>query len=1527
MSDVRKWLEAINLSQYADAFETNDIEIDLLEQVDDQTLKDIGVVSAGHRLRIRNAITKLKPAVHGVNLKSSIKGIEAPPTSKLEDRPQVEPAEAETSRSTGERRYLTLMFCDLVGSTGISTQLDAEEWRDLVGAYLDAASAAVAEMDGHVAKKLGDGILALFGYPLAHENDAERAARAALSIQRALAELNAKNASTGKPELKARIGLETGPAVLDATGEIYGDVANIAARVEALAEPGTVLVTSRVQRQIAGLFVAEDRGEHALKGVPEPTVLFKLVRASGGGRRSGQRNLTRLVGREDEMAMLMRRWDRARAGDGQLVMIVGEPGLGKSRLVEEFHARLSDIPHTWVEWSCSQLLQNTPLHPIAEWGRQRFGGADVPAERRLAELEGSLVQVKLDPTEIVPLLAPLLDMALAKEHTSPLAGEELRRRQLAALTNWVIAGAKAQPVVLAFEDLHWADPTTLDVLKSIAEQGALAPLFVLATTRPEFRPPWSTRSHHGPISLSPLDRAQVRDMVAELSTRHALPQNVVEDVAARTGGVPLFVEEVTRSLLEHGGVTGIQAIPPTLQQSLMARLDRLGPAREVAQIGSVIGRGFSYKLLRDLAGVDDAALRAALEKLADADVLLVQGTAPDSNYRFKHALIQDAAYENLLKSRRQVLHRRVGETLRDRFAETASTEPEVLAHHFTQAGMTDAAIEWWGKAGDQALRRSAFQEAISHLGKAIEMADKVEDAPRSAPATGSLDNRLKLQTGYGHALAMFRGFASDETKAAFIKAQQMLAGIEDPSERYLTYYGLWLPTGSRGELVSAHETAETFWRDAENAQRTTEAAIALAVLGFTCLVQGDFEDAQGNLEHAIRIYDPQRDHDAKFRFNLDAGAWGTLNLAWARWLVGEVEQARKLIKDARRRAHESAHPAVLALHYDFEAMLETLRGDAEAAQKAAQQCVDIGREHGIAVFMSEGVGYLGWAVAQLGDRRAGMAQLNECIQIHAEQGNRLFIPFFQGLLAEIEAQEEGGAPAALTRIDAAIALTTEMGAHWCDAFLHQIRAKILLKCDPLDTVPVEQALVTAIGIAQQQKARSFELRAALALAKLHQSTGRAADAHAVLAHTLEGFTPTPEFPEIGEALALRATLAETDEVKTAAEARRRRLKLQTTLGRAIMFSRGFGAEETKTAFAQAQELATGVDAPAELLETSYAQWASLIMHGEFGAAAAAAKSLLRGLENSSHGTKAALGRRMLGLTRLMQGDFIGSRLQLKNILEIYGLRGDRGNEIAFDFEPERTARAYLALASWALGDLAEARELISEALKRAAELQHAPTFANCIAIKLHLEVFRGDVAQALRTGQTALDFSRDHGLGHYFPMAQVLYGWARASQGETEAGVSEMRQGLVAYTERGIRAWIPLFQGLLAEIESQVKGVDTALVRIEQAISLSRETGEGWTNVLLHRIRGELLMKRNLENTVPAEDAFRTAISIAQRQKARSFGLRAALSLAKLYQSTGRGADAQAVLVPALEGFSPTPEFGEIEEAQTLLAALPVVIQ
>ena len=418
--DIDGWLRSLGLGKYEAAFRDNAIDEKVLPRLTAEDLKDLGVGLVGHRRTLLDAIAALR----------GDRNEKEPPSEALPHAPASAqasappPTVAPAAEAVGERRYLTVMFCDLVGSTGISARLDAEEWRDLVGSYLDAASAAVTEMGGHVAKKLGDGLMSLFGYPVAQENDAERAARAALAIQRSLAELNRKNAGTGKPELKARIGLDAGLAVVDAAGEIYGDVANIAARVQALADPGAVLVTARVLRQVAGLFVAEERGMHTLKGVPEPTALFRLVRASGGGRRSGQRNLTPLVGRDDETAMLMRRWERARQGDGQLVLIVGEPGLGKSRLIEEFHARLSETPHTWVEWSCSQLLQNTPLHPVAEWGRQRFGGADVAGERRLAELESSLAQVKLDPAENASLLAPLLDIPLLQDRVPALAPEK-----------------------------------------------------------------------------------------------------------------------------------------------------------------------------------------------------------------------------------------------------------------------------------------------------------------------------------------------------------------------------------------------------------------------------------------------------------------------------------------------------------------------------------------------------------------------------------------------------------------------------------------------------------------------------------------------------------------------------------------------------------------------------------------------------------------------------------------------------------------------------------------------------------------------------------------------------------------------------------------------------------------------------------------------------------------------------------------------------------------------------------------------
>jgi class 3 adenylate cyclase/predicted ATPase len=1031
MQQIADWLEKLGMSEYAQRFAENRIDFSVLPDLTDQHLNDLGL-PLGDRLKMLRAIRELSGAIPPSPETASAE----PESQSIAARRDAAPVKVRAANVAGERRYVTVMFCDLVGSTGISAQLDAEEWRDLVGSYLDAASEAVTEMGGHVAKKLGDGLMTLFGYPVAQENDAERAVRAALSIQRALAELNRKNEGAGKPALAARIAIDTGPAVFDAGGEIFGDVPNIAARAQSLAEPEAVVVTARVQRQVAGLFVAEERGSHNLKGVPEPIILYRIVRASGGGRRAGQRHLTPLVGRDEEIAILMRRWERARQGDGQLVLIVGEPGLGKSRLIEEFHARLRETPHTWVEWNCSQLLQNTPLHPVTEWGRQRFGGADVPAERRLADLENTLTLIKLDPAENVPLLAPLLDMPLSKERVLTLPPEELRGRQFGALIGWTIASAKVQPLVLAFEDLHWSDPTTLDVLRGLAERGALAPLFIVATARPEFRPPWSIRSHHGTISLAPLDRSQVRDMVTELSAHHALPQEVVEDVAARTGGVPLFVEEVTRLLLERGEQGGAHAIPPTLQQSLTARLDRLASAREVAQVGAVIGRDFSYKLLREIAGIGDAPLQAALERLADADILLVQGLPPASDYRFKHALIQDAAYENLLKSRRQALHRRTAEVLRDQFAETAAAEPALLAHHFTQAALTEAAIEWWRTAGQRSLARAALVEGVEHLKRAL-------DQIATLPATPDLRREeIKLEVAFANAMAL------------------------------------------SGNPVSGKE----------------------------------------HYDRALAIYDPAEHRPVTTRSGRDVGIGALSSRSNCLWWLGYPAAARDDGELAVKNARETGHATTLMFALHTAGSNHLYCRDYAAANAPLDELIGLADERGAPYWTALGTAVRGALFAVSGNASDAVLAITSGITSLRSTGATLYEPWHLSNLARAYA-ELGQLDDARRCIDDAIDKVERSKEKWCEAEVHRIAGEIALKSLAPDTEKAEKCFDHALAVARQQQTKSWELRAAMSMARLWRDQGKPQQAHELLAPVYSWFTEGFDTLDLKEAKALLDELA------------------------------------------------------------------------------------------------------------------------------------------------------------------------------------------------------------------------------------------------------------------------------------------------------------------------------------------------------------------------------------------------------------------
>jgi len=855
--------------------------------------------------------------------------------------------------------------------------------------------------------------------------------RTALSIQRGLAELNHKNVATNKPALAARIAIDTGPVVIDAGGELYGDVPNIAARAQALAEPGAVVATARVQRQVAGLFVVEELGDHELKGVPEPVALCRIVRASGGGRRVGQRHLTSLVGRDDEIVMLMRRWERARQGDGQLMMIVGEPGLGKSRLIDKFHARLHEVPHTWVEWSCSQLLQNTPLHPVTEWGRQRFGGTNIPAERRLADLENTLAQIKLDPAENVPLLAPLLDVPLPDERMLTLAPEELRGRQFGALTGAMIASARVQPVVLVLEDLHWADPTTLDVLRGLAERGALAPLFIVATARPEFRAPWSIRSHHGTISLAPLDRSQMRDMVAELSARDALPQEVVENVAARTGGVPLFVEEVTRLLLERGAEQGgIHTIPPTLQQSLTARLDRLGSAREVAQIGAVIGRDFSYNLLRKIAGLADPSLQAALDKLADADILLVQGIPPTSDYRFKHALIQDAAYENLLRSRRQALHRRTAETLRDQFADTAAAEAALLAHHFTQAGMTEAALEWWRTAGQRSLARSALLEGLEHLKRAL-------DQIAILPATPDLGREeIKLEVAFANPMAL------------------------------------------SGNPVSGKD----------------------------------------HYDRALGIYDPVEHGQLTTRSGRDLRVALLASRAGCAWLLGYPAASRSDAERAIKNARETGQ-AITLMNALFGAHVYVYCGIYSAATPLLDELIALADERGAQYWKELGTAVRGWLFATTGKASDAVRAITSGITSLRSAGATLYEPMHLQYLAMAYA-DLGQLDDAWRCIDDASDKIERSNERWCEAEVHRMAGEIALKSPEKNIAKAEASFKRAISVARQQQAKSWELRAAMSMARLCRDQGKRDEARELLAPVYGWFTEGFDTLDLKEAKAL-----------------------------------------------------------------------------------------------------------------------------------------------------------------------------------------------------------------------------------------------------------------------------------------------------------------------------------------------------------------------------------------------------------------------
>jgi predicted ATPase len=731
--------------------------------------------------------------------------------------------------------------------------------------------------------------------------------------------------------------------------------------------------------------------------------------------------------------------------------------------------------------------------------------------------------------ETAPLLASLLSIPTGERYP-PLALSAARQRRLtlAALLDQLEALARQKPVLMLFEDAHWADATSLEVLDLTVERVRALPVLLLITFRPEYEAPWTGLSHVTSIALDRLPPAEVETLADHVAGR-PLPPEVTAQIVAKTDGVPLFVEELTKAVLESGllveGPQGWRldgplppfAIPATLHDSLAARLDRLAPVKEVAQIGAAIGREFSYPLLRAVAGRDEAALRAALAQLEEAELLFRSGATPDARYTFKHALVQDTAYETLLRSRRQILHRQIADALRGEFPAGSAAEPELVAHHLTQAGLDEPAIEWWGKAGDQALRRSAFKEAAAHLGKAIELADKLV---ATAPGAASGSNRLHLQTSLGNALIWAKGYTAPETRAAFARARELASREEDASERFSAYYGLWVGHFIRGEPAPMREIAELFLREATARPDCSEVLVGHRMSAAASFYFGDFAGAHDHFRKAIELYDQARHACFIDRFGQDPGAAAEAFDAVAMWVLGRVDEALRLANRALADAESTAHPPTMAYALVFAAALGLVRCNPETVAACSQALADIVSRYDLPAFWPGRAAFFqGWAKWSFGAEESDLAEMRHSLAINREPGRLFLLPSFEAALAEAEAGA-GETDAALRRLRNVLAELERTEERWYEAEMHRIRAGILLKRDPADTAAAEQSLQTAIAIAQSQKARSFELRAALALAKLHRAANRIADAYAVLAPAVEGFPPTRQFPELVEAQAL-----------------------------------------------------------------------------------------------------------------------------------------------------------------------------------------------------------------------------------------------------------------------------------------------------------------------------------------------------------------------------------------------------------------------
>jgi class 3 adenylate cyclase/tetratricopeptide (TPR) repeat protein len=1046
---------------------------------------------------------------------------------------------APADEDEGELRQLTALFCDLVGSTELSTRMDAEEFGELIHRYLQRAAEVIHSYEGDVARYLGDGILVHFGWPEAHDDDAERAVRAALDI---VAEIESMNGELPpETQLAVRVGIHTGPAMI---GEIrglpqqetisLGETLNIAARLQAVAPPNGVVMSGTTKGLVRGIFVIEDLPPQALRGIPEPVPACRVLQPTGVRSRldAAQETLTPLVGRDAELSLLMRLWTRACPGSGHGVLVLGEAGVGKSRLVYELRQRVSAGPHTWLECRCSSYTRQSAFRPAVELIEQglQLLPSDSPQDKR-AKLERGLATAGVDWPNALALLAPLLSIPL-EEDTAPLAlsAELRRRRTIELLAAWVLALARPQPMVLFTEDLHWCDPSSLELFGALINRSVEAKLLIVATARPEFTPPWPEGSALTTLSVLPLGEHEAREMVTSLGGRRATSESVLGRIVSQTDGIPLYIEEIGRMALESAerGDPSLRGeepasqdevdIPTTLQASLMARLDRLSAAKRVAQRGSVIGREFSYRLLEEIAGLDPAMLRAGLERLVEDALLFKHGEPPDVGYTFKHALIQDAAYQSVLKRTRATLHGRIAEALeRD-----SSAAPEVVARHFEAAGRIDSAVEHYRRAAEQMAESSGHREAIAHLRKAIELLATLP------PSQARDEAETELQIELASSIIAIHGWADPEVRTAYQRAQELCEALGEDAPVGYAYTGLSIFYSNSAELRRGEELARRVLEIGEREDDDTLRLLARVQLGVPTCYMGRFGEALTHCRQALEIYDPERHRWIAFRFGTDHGvaAHGFASLSLC--FLGDTDAALEHNRRGLELARSLGNPFNVAYALLAETTTHWLTGDTEAQGKVADQLLAVSEEQGFDIFT--GIGHLCSAGARAvaeGDPTA-IPEMVEGGMLAAQTGLRGAVPALLTILAEAQ-RAVGDRDAAAGTVEGALAIAAETEQRAWEPRLLCLKGDLILETAAGDAE--QQATYDAAGlfrqaldIARTGGSRIDELRSATRLARLAQRREGIEEPAALLQSLCAGFSEDCSIGDLVEARSLLATL-------------------------------------------------------------------------------------------------------------------------------------------------------------------------------------------------------------------------------------------------------------------------------------------------------------------------------------------------------------------------------------------------------------------